>query len=464
MYENRAFDHMLGWLKAEMPDLDGLDGTESNPFDPKDPSAGVVKVSATGRIYETPNGGHSYTSTATEVFGALNQTHDAPTMQGFVHNEYITTKNKTAAERIMACQPTSNLPVMTTMAKEFGLIDKWFAGHPGPTEVNRMFLHSCSSHGWVDNPDDVEYVQGFPQKAIYNLLAEHNVTFRIYMADDISTIMFYDSMRNVDMLSHFRSFESFLEDAKNGDLPQFSYIEPRFFSMPDFPSTDMHPPEHSLYSGELFLKQIYDAVRQGPLWNESALLMTYDEHGGLFDHVSPPSKGVPSPDDIPGKEFGFKFDRLGVRVPALLASPWLPKGTVEHEPTGPTPTSQYSHSSLMATLADIFDVSATLTKRDAWAGSFAHLFTKLSEPRTDCPESMPHPATLTAEEEEMHRVEYAGPVHDFHRSTMIGAAALNNESVSHTFLQSATELEGALFCREHVTRFFAKHGLKHPNH
>ena len=95
---------------------------------------------------------------------------------------------------------------------------------------------------------------------------------------------------------------------------------------------DQHPP-HSVWEGERLFKNVYDALRNGPLWNETLFIITYDEHGGFYDHVSPPQDGVPNPDGFLGIKNGFNFTRLGVRIPTLAISPWIEKGTLVHEPT-----------------------------------------------------------------------------------------------------------------------------------
>ncbi|GAA0144856.1 phospholipase [Lithospermum erythrorhizon] len=147
----------------------------------------------------------------------------------------------------------------------------------------------------------------------------------------------------------------------------------------------------------MFVKEVYETLRSSPQWNETLMVITYDEHGGFYDHVPTPVSGVPSPDDIVGQEpFNFKFDRLGVRVPTIMVSPWIKKGTVVHGPNGsPFNTSEFEHSSIPATVKKIFNLTSPfLTKRDAWAGSFEFLVQSLNEPRTDCPETLPTPVKI----------------------------------------------------------------------
>jgi phospholipase C len=134
--------------------------------------------------------------------------------------------------------------------------------------------------------------------------------------------------------------------------------------------SDEHPP-HSFKNGEKFLKQVYNAVRSSPAWNETALLIIYDEHGGFYDHIPPPTN-VPIPDDNSAlSKSGFKFDRLGVRVPAILISPWVKKGSVVSSGKN---GEIFEHSSVAATIKKMFGLDDFLTKRDAWAATFDHIF------------------------------------------------------------------------------------------
>jgi hypothetical protein len=196
---------------------------------------------------------------------------------------------------------------------------------------------------------------------------------------------------------------SFEIDVAAGDLPEFTWIDPAYFDMPEdgHPATDQHP-SHDISQGEMVIKSVYEALRNSPLWNESALLITYDEHGGFYSKVPPPNTGVPSPDGIPcvecpgGPMESFNFTRLGVRVPAIVVSPWVEKGQVIHEPSpvdAPTETSRYELSSIPATVKNMFSIPNFLNNRDAWATPFNHVWENntLTEPRTDCPQTLPEP-------------------------------------------------------------------------
>lgn len=104
-------------------------------------------------------------------------------------------------------------------------------------------------------------------------------------------------------------------------------VEQRFFDLLSIPGNDDHP-SHDVSEGQKFIKEVYEALRASPQWPEMLFVIIYDEHGGFYDHVPTPVTDVPSPDDIVGPEpYNFKFDRLGVRVPAILISPWIERGT-----------------------------------------------------------------------------------------------------------------------------------------
>ena len=148
------------------------------------------------------------------------------------------------------------------------------------------------------------------------------------------------------------------------------------------PPNWLHP-DASVKIGEVLIQKIYEAIRDSMYWNESALLITMDEHGGFFDHVTPPQQNIPSPDNVTAPN-GFKFDRLGVRIPTVLISPWIQKGSIVNEVThGPYNTSQWESTSNLATANKLFGITDTISARQAWAATYDYLFTQMDEPRTD---------------------------------------------------------------------------------
>jgi len=193
--------------------------------------------------------------------------------------------------------------------------------------------------------------------------------------------------------------QHFYTDVINGDLPSYSFIEPRWFQYGQFMPSDQHPP-HDVEYGEYLMADIYEALRRSSLWNSTLFIVTYDEHGGFYDHVPTPLNGVPNPDGLNSVRPPFDFTREGVRVPFVAISPWLPKGIVIHGPTAsqmPSPTSVFEHSSVPALLKSLFNLPSFLTKRDAWAANFFNLLnvaeTGITSPRTDCPTQLWRPGT-----------------------------------------------------------------------
>jgi phospholipase C len=331
-------------------------------------------------------------------------------MQGFVETEIA--KGGDGAQVLNMYNHTA-LTVHSALAMDFAVFDKWFASVPGPTEVNRLYVHSGTSHGMSKN-NVTEMIDGLPQKSFYTALTEGGVSWKIYY-ELISTAIALKDMRELRNLGNLKAMHHFFEDAQAGTLPQYSFLEPMYYPVLTTPASDNHP-DHNIAVGEQYLASIYEAVRASPQWNETLFIITYDEHGGFYDHVPPPMAGIPNPDGLNGTDPVFGFDRLGVRIPTIMISPWINKGIVMHEGKGPTPTSHYDHTSILATVKKLFNVdSLPLTKRDAWASTFEDVFMQRDTPRTDCPETIPTPPGLFQTLEEFE-AEANAPVNDLQKS------------------------------------------------
>ncbi|GBG67997.1 hypothetical protein CBR_g1116 [Chara braunii] len=394
--ENRSFDHLLGFLKRRNPEIDGLDGTESNPMNVSDPDSPRVFV-ADHAEYVDPDPGHSYQSIREQVFGVPRNvtTWHRPTdegppppMNGFAQNAEALYPNTGFPQRVMSGFRPEAVPAYTALAEEFVVFDHWFASVPGSTEPNRFYVHSATSHGAMSNVRE-ELALGFPQKPIFESLDESGLTFGVYF-NNAPTTLFFRSLRSPRFATKFHTFWKFKTDARLGKLPNYVVIEPRYFDLYGFPANDDHP-SHDLSRGQMFVKEVYETLRSSPAWKETLLIITYDEHGGFYDHVPTPVKGVPNPDGLIGPPpYEFDFTRLGVRVPTIMVSPWLNKGKVYHRANGPTPTSEYEHSSIPATVRKLFNLKdGPLTKREAWAGTFEHILAERDTPRDDCPKELP---------------------------------------------------------------------------
>jgi len=380
--ENQSFDRMLGWLT--LPDaaqrLDGLTGRESNPASPPDPVdlVPVSKISTPDAYVTDPSPGHSLDDATVQIFGQR-QVPDppVPTNNGFVLN-YSEQPGRggrpiglAAGKTIMQCLDPNLVPVISSLARNFVVCDRWFSSVPGPTWPNRFFLHAGTANGLLDTPETAGQLASnffrspYRMRSIFENLMERGHTWKVYFDDYAQTFALRNLHRYAD---RFVRFEEFARDVASGALPDYSFIEPRGFSAPGWPSNDQHPP-HSVLEGEKLIANIYDTLRgEDAVWRQCLFVLLYDEHGGFYDHVKPPAAVVP---DATSATAHFGFDRLGLRVPAILVSPWVGEGVADH--------TTYDHTSLPATIKKMFGLPSFLTARDAAANTFEHNF--LAQPR-----------------------------------------------------------------------------------
>jgi phospholipase C len=369
MLENRSFDSMLGCLKARRPEIDGLTLAEFN--DDKDGQP--VKVWNTGSaslVIPKPDPGESWVDMNEQLFGRALAA--SANMSGFVTNyERQTDDPPYAGAQVMHYYSEAQLPVLTGLANQFAVCDCWHASAPCQTWPNRFFLHTGTAGGHENN--DPALVP-FGRKTIYEQLDLKQVDWKIYYHDLPQTLTLKYLWQR---LGGFRFFDEFLADAAAGTLPAYSFIEPRYFQELKMPN-DQHPP-HNVALGEQLIADVYAAVRQGPLWKKTLLIIIYDEHGGCYDHVPPPAAAPPDP---PPPSKPFAFDRYGVRVPAVLVSPWIAEGTVLRPP-GRTP---FDHTSVLKTLATRFGFQPLTARVDAAPEVLAAL-NLLPDATNDGPES-----------------------------------------------------------------------------
>jgi phospholipase C len=217
-------------------------------------------------------------------------------------------------------------------------------------------------------------------KTIFDILFENGLTWNVYYGDIPQSLIL---QHGGDRLGHFKKFHRFYEDLRNGELAAYTFIEPRFMNFYRWQATDQHPP-HDVRLGEYLIAEVYDTLRASQYWETSLLVVLYDEHGGFYDRVPPPDD-VPNPDGKKGIDPPFDFTRLGVRVPAVLVSPWVEKGRID--------STLYEHASLPATIRTLFGLPDGLTARDRAANTFEKNLTR-STPRTDTPMTLPVPGNL----------------------------------------------------------------------
>jgi phospholipase C len=347
MMENRSFDHMLGSLKAVDPRIDGISDGLSNP----DTTGAQIKPQALadfqGQLNPDPD--HHFPAVDLQIFGGDTSPGRVANMEGFVKSYFNQRRDVKHSQMIMYYFQQSALPVLTKLALEFAVFNRWFASIPGPTICNRAFAHYGTSFGRVDmNPFDVIE----PFKSIYNRLINAKHTAKVYYYDTTSSTMeVVNLLQNQPQL--FGTFRQFKSDCDKGLLPEYSFIEPNYNDHDtdggEEVANDQHP-DHDVLAGESFIAEVYMRIRGNPkLWPNTALLVVYDEHGGIYDHAVPPActqDKFTAPANSTGTGMEFKFDRLGVRVPAILISPWIPKNTVVDR--------VFDHASIPSTLNKFF--------------------------------------------------------------------------------------------------------------
>lgn len=401
MLESRSFDHLLGFYRppGDQP-FEGLRGTETVPLDPRRSPGNPVAVRKvpTEDVYVTPIApGHSFRDVSLQLYGrdVVPPTAE-PVNNGFVcsygdqRDSLGNPVGHGVGVRIMNCVDPAQIPVLAHLASTYVVCDHWFSSMPGPTWPNRFFVHAATSGGHVADPMTADVIRSglwkapYRMRTIYESLMAHPRprTWKIYFHDIAQALAFRQLHAHVDRFQFFHPAPgrptSFLQDAARGTLPNYSFIEPQYVSAIATPANDQHPP-HDLREGERLIAAVYDALRGNPdVWAHCLLVLLWDQHGGFYDHVPPPR--TIDPDGVPSVDGAFRFTRLGVRVPAVLVSPWLPRGYVDQR--------VYDHTSLLATVRRLFGLEDFLTRRDACANAFDDRFLCEPRPPLDCPDNL----------------------------------------------------------------------------
>ncbi len=365
--ENRSFDNFLGWLYSSGdlpfqviggrhgdPAFFGLEpGSFWNPanasFFQGDPPRQVFATQGTTGpspyTVPDPNPLEGFDDMSMQIFGTTNPLPaQAATMLGFLVDYQKTGATNPAS--IMETYSPGQLPVLAGLARSYAVGDAWFASAPCETWPNRAFVHTGTSNGQVNNSTYNPFDYDIP--TIFNVLEAAGHSWAVYNPGPFISLtrLQFPRLYDPELESHFLGITDFVEQARAGTLPAYSFVEPAFVGIPQG-ADDQHPP-HDVCLGERFLLEIYSALASGKNWEQTLLIITYDEHGGCPDHVPPPW-GAATPDQAsaPGQE-GFHFNRFGVRVPLVAVSPWIRAGTVFRSTTGVP----FDHTSILATLRD----------------------------------------------------------------------------------------------------------------
>jgi phospholipase C len=399
MFENRSLDNVLGHLyrPEDGKTFEGVIGKDlSNPI-PEWAEHGadrkvVPYTVATDMDSPNPDSGEEYPHTNTQLYSILSEENrfklgeditapwnapepgQTPTMDGYV-TDYISTftaemgRQPTYEEysQIMTGFTPKQVPVLSGLARGFGVFDHWFCEVPSQTFMNRSFWTAATSSGMTVNSPATKWLMNNNAETIFNRLEDHGKSWKVYVAEPMqfsaTAIIHYPRLKD-RLTTNFVPFAQFEKDAANGELADFSFIEPCLI----VGHGDYHPaagramghgldikgidPPSSILGGEAFLSRIYDAYRGmqsttgANVWN-TTLLIGWDEPGGTYDHVPPGP--VPPPDPAaPVGECDFTFDRSGYRVPAIIISPWVAEGEVFND--------EHRHTSLIATLREQWDL------------------------------------------------------------------------------------------------------------
>ena len=453
MFENRSFDHLFGdfqnanglfdkdgKFKEECYNLhDPLNppSEEDNPkyfptpVDPFQPLAhdfthdfgdGMMPdlfgpiFTVTGEPAFPCNRNATYTSGYAngELIGQIQA---QPQTYPATNSGFFTTYNSCRQQGLSAMTYFKNgaLKVLHKLAKEFVLCDNWHCDMPGHTLPNRAFIHcgtTCGTNGTTGGIDDMDGGM-VNATSIFDLINQQSnlnqpPSWKMYApVDEYGDLGQLDTRFLNSALQNYQGvpITEFEDDCKNETLPFYSFIMCWLPNADSYTDTSMHPAS-MIQPGENLLAGVYNTLRDSRCWKDTLLVVTFDENGGLYDHVFPPTTIPPDPQapatiqNTPGccgnkwvLNSTFDFSLLGLRVPALLISPWLSKGVIDSK--------QYQNTSVTRFLIDkmneIYQTSAPyLTSRDANAPSLDSVFSQfgLSSMRTDCPEKLLSYATL----------------------------------------------------------------------
>ncbi len=371
MVESRSFDNVCGWLYKNdekgchyIGSQEPFDGASTDDFNLNGEKKIHVSQFKEGKLseawdlmalnqdpfHDTSDNLQQMFSQAPGYWGRAK-----PDMGGFILNN--------ANEQVMETFSPEQLPVINGLARHFAVSDRWFCSIPGGTDVNRAFSVTGSAFNklgtweggnaykyWPDAPHrqsiwKVLWSQGITDWKIYNAVLWENCvfTYQLYLKGQIPSVD-----KNTDQF--IAGLDQFKKDAAKGSLPAFSFLEPVWIAPSG--ATSYHPGA-DLVPAERALNEIYEAIKNGPGWDETLLVITFDKNNGIYDHVAPPYAKKPWPNDLNN---GFAYDLMGPRVPTIMVSPWIKEQSV-FRAEGDVP---FDSTSFAATLLNWFGIPKPL--------------------------------------------------------------------------------------------------------
>jgi phospholipase C len=435
MLENRSFDNILGYLYQDgVPAGKQFAGVVGNNLSNPDENGNPVPVSIQTNFHQPyPDPGEEFAHITAQLFSGAS-TSSVPQMQGFVKDYFNTLSllpkkwgGSPAAQSpaIMQCFTPASLPVLSGLAQQFAVFDHWFCAVPSQTWCNRAFWHAATSWGWVNNPplDPANqwnldhWAVSSAGKTLFDLLEAQFGAGSWHVYEDLAVpftkLIHWGDLKDKVGENYFRYFEggrpfftNFYHDCAKGRLPKYSFIEPHFINFFEdvIWHDDMHPSSFGseIYSdggpgsvllGDRIVWKIYQAIRNshsksGNNWQNTLLIITFDEHGGGFDHV-PPGPAV-SPDrskfNLGQGEEGFKFDRLGVRVPMVMVSANIAANTIVNSPM--------HHCSFLQTMQQKWGLTSLGPRQDT-APPFTEVFSSTARTLDTWPDWKTYPGPST---------------------------------------------------------------------
>ncbi len=367
MLENHSADNVLGMLPHASPGrrthFDGLPANRRGIPIASNPDSNGHRVRSFALPDLCPADG------LTQNWNSSHKQWDGGRNDGFVTN----------ADSVipMGYLTPAQMPVTYALARHFPVSDRFFCSVLGQTLPNRRYYFSGTSSGQV-NDDTSSLLVPAANGTIFDRLDAGHVSWRVYYENEPSPFYFPNFRNNPSQVARCVKNEQFFADASAGRLPSVSYVEPNFSYQSE------ENPQDIAY-GESFLRRVAEAVMEGPRWQRTALLITYDEHGGWYDHVPPP-RAVP-PDDIPPDltlsakgTFPAGFNRYGFRVPLTVVSPWGRPQYVSHKVADLTST--------LALIEHKWNLPP-MTRRDANAWNLRDMF-ELTRRELQRPLRLPH--------------------------------------------------------------------------
>jgi phospholipase C len=346
MMENHSFDNLLGVVPYKVPGREGVDGLTL-----RNGRAQNFNRDGQGhRVHAQPATSPCQLSgKPTQAWNASHQAYDNGRNDGFV---------KASGPVAMRYWDEHDLPFTYSLVEHFPIGQRYFSSVLAQTYPNRRFFFTGTASGTTAT-DGVTFGVPAANGTIWDRLDAHNVNWGIYY-EDLPSWLIVPGVVTPVRAPRVHPIKQFHLDAAGGKLPQFTFLDPNY-------STTSEENPQDIQLGEQFIASVVNALMRAPTWKRTALFITYDEHGGYYDHVPPPRaikpdniNPIPVPGNVPGA-----YDRYGFRVPAIVVSPWAKRGYVSRV--------TQDHTSLTAFIERKWNLPA-MTFRDANAHPMTDYF------------------------------------------------------------------------------------------